>query len=278
MTELIWEQVEGDYPERNLRLDKLLSSDRAHAIFLGGYLSSPDNEREALIRLFLEEENYQGQRVNRLLEATFFEHPHIVRSFEAGTLAHGEFTFSYVVTERGDRPAYQSLDHDETLQFATQIMSALRYLHSKNLVYCVLSPETVLQTGGAWKLGDFSELRVTGNEDGYGTFSLAARVNTAPPEAAEGIISCAWDIWSLGQTLRSLTKKSGEPHMDHRNMDTNDGHSSPDPIRSFILACLNAQPSSRPSLDQLASILQPAEPAETRAASPSSLKARGSGA
>lgn len=270
MTELIWEQIEGYYPERNLRLRKLLSSDRAHAIFLGGYVNSRENEREVLVRLFLEDGNYPEQRVNRLLEATFFEHPHIVRSFEAGTFSHGEFTFSYAVTDRGDRPAARSLNEEEALEFASHIMSALRYLHSKNLVYCTLSPETVLKVGTEWKLGDFSELRVTGNEEGYGTLSLAARVDTTPPEAAEGIVSSAWDIWSLGQTLRSLIKKagrySGEPHTDWQDAGTDGRHASPDPLKSVILACLHVRPSSRPTLDQLASLLHSAELAEPRGA------------
>ncbi len=281
MTELIWEQIEGDYAERNLRLRKLLSSERGHAIFLGDYLHSLENEREVLVRLFLEDGNNPEQRLNRLLEATFFEHPHIVRSFEAGPLSHGEFTFSYAVTERGEAPAVQSLNEEEALEFTSQIISGLRYLHSKNLVYCMLSPQTVVKVGTDWKLGDFSELRLSGNDEGYGTLSLAARVDTTPPEAVEGIISSAWDVWSLGQTLRSLVKKgnkyTGDPQAERQDAGMDIGHPSPDPFRSVILACLNVNPSSRPSLDQLSSLLRSAELAAPRAGRLSLSKARGSG-
>ncbi|MFZ0591129.1 MAG: protein kinase [Bryobacteraceae bacterium] len=281
MTELIWEQIEGDYAERNLRLRKLLSSDRGHAIFLGDYLRSREDEREVLIRLFLEDGDNPEQRLNRLLEATFFEHPHIVRSFEAGLLSRGEFTFSYAVTEQGEAPAVQSLSEEEALAFTSQIISSLRYLHSKNLVYCMLSPQTVVKVGTDWKLGDFSELRVRGNDEGYGTLSLAARVDTTPPEAVEGIISSAWDIWSLGKTLRSLVKEgskhTGELQANRRDADTNGGHPSPDPFRSVILACLNVNPSSRPSLDQLSALLHSAETGTPRDERLSLWKARGSG-
>jgi serine/threonine protein kinase len=237
MSDLIWNQLEGDYPELNLRLRNVLSSDRAHATFLADYLKSRVDEREALVRLFLEDGNYPVQRVDRLLEATFFEHPHILRNFEAGTLSRSQFTFTYTVTERGDPPAGRFLDEREAVEFASQIISALRYLHSKNLVYCMLSPETVVKIGADWKLGDFSELRVTGHDDGYGTLSLAARVDTTPPEAVEGVISSAWDIWSFGQTLRRLLRR-----------ELTD-------FKSAVLACLNVNPSSRPSLDQLSSLL-----------------------
>jgi serine/threonine protein kinase len=276
MTELIWEQIEGEYPERNLRLRKILSSARVHATFVGEYLNSLETDREVLVWLFLEDGKNSEQRLNRFLEATFFEHPHILRNLEAGTISRGQFTFVYAVSERGDAPARRSLNEEEALNFASQIISALRYLHSKNLIHCMLSPESVVKIGTDWKLGDFSELRLSGKDEGYSTVSLASRVDTAPPEAVEGIVSPAWDVWSLGQTLRNLVKTKSEPRglPEHA---TNDEAPSPDSFRRVVLACLNVKPSSRPSLDQLSSLLRSSESVKPRVPWASLSKAHRSG-
>jgi hypothetical protein len=70
-------------------------------------------------------------------------------------------------------------------------------------------------------------------------------LDTSPPEAGEGVISPAWDVWSFGQTLWKVL----------------DGHRSntADPFKPVLLACLNFNPSSRPTLNQLSALVESAE-------------------
>jgi serine/threonine protein kinase len=244
MNERIWDELKDTSLKPSLDLKGLLFSDPNRAVFRGDYLDASENVREVDVRLFLEHGTGAGERVNRFLEAKYFEHAHILRYFEAGTLQRDERTVTYAATERADRLAAGSLGAEDALGFAEHVLAGLEYLHERDLVYCILSPDTVVPVGGDWKLSDFSQLRIADTDTTDEVRSLRETCDTCPPEAAEGVISPPWDVWSFGQTLRKVLT-------GHRaNMA---GH-----FRAVFLACLNINPSSRPSLSQVASLLKPA--------------------
>jgi serine/threonine protein kinase len=252
MSPRIWDELKPDrLLPLNVQLGELLVSDRNRAVFRADYLDATENLCEVLVWLFLENEEYPGERVNRFLEGMYLEHPHILGYINAGTLPCEEGTLTYAITERSDAWAGPSLSAEETLPFTEHVLSALEYLHARNLVYCVLSPGTVVRVGTDWKLSDLSQLRVAGTEISDEILWLAATLDTCPPEAAGGVISPAWDVWALGQTLQKLL--AGE----RANML--------DPFRQVVLACLNVNPSSRPTLIQLSGLLH-----TTRSATPQS--------
>jgi eukaryotic-like serine/threonine-protein kinase len=242
MSKPIWDQLTTDELQANIQLRELLFSDPKRAVFHADYLDGALNVRQVLVRFFVDDAAHQEERLSRFLEAKYFEHPNLLRYLETGTLVSNQGTLTYAVTEPGDRWASRSLNTEEALRFAQQVLSALEYLHSRNLVYCVLSPDTVTPVGDDWKLSDFSELRVESTGTSEETLSLSRRWDTCPPEAAEGLISPAWDVWAFGQTLRKvLTGYHANP---------------PGPFRALLLACLNIKPAFRPTLDQLSSLLE----------------------
>lgn len=236
----IWDELKVDRLAQNLQIRQFLVSDAKHAVFVANYADSAENVREVLVQVFLEDGQDSGERVNRFLEATYFQHPHILQYFKAGTLLSDRGTISYAITERADAWAAGHLGADEALIFAQHVLSSLGYLHARNLVYCVLSPDTVARVATHWKLADFSQLRTSGPDVSDEALSLAA-LDTSPPESLEGLISPAWDIWAFGQTLRKVLA-------DYKA-------NLPDPLRETVLACLHINPSSRPSLEQLSAIL-----------------------
>jgi serine/threonine protein kinase len=242
MNEPIWDELKAGTLPLNLQLRELLFSDPKQAVFRAHYQDHTESIRDVLVRLFLDDGRDARERVNRFLEATYFDHPHILRYIKAGTLVRAEGTIIYAVTGSADAWGSRALVAEEALPFAQNVLSGLEYLHARNLVYCVLSPDTVAPVGSDWKLSDFSQLQVAGAGERDEVLSLAATVETSPPEAAEGLISPAWDIWAFGQTLRRVLT-GYRPNM-------------PDPLRAVILACLNVNPSSRPTLSQLSTILQ----------------------
>jgi eukaryotic-like serine/threonine-protein kinase len=242
MSEPIWDQLTADELQVNIQLRELLFSDPKRAVFRADYLDAAANVRQVLVRFFVEDAAHQEERLSRFLEAKYFEHPNLLRYLETGTLVSNQGTLTYAVTEPGDPWASRTLDTEKAFRFAQQVLSALEYLHSRNLVYCVLSPDTVVPVGDDWKLSDFSELRVAGTDTSEGTLSLRRTCHTCPPEAAEGLISPAWDVWAFGQTLRKvLTDYHANP---------------PGPFRALLLACLNIKPAFRPTLGQLSSLLE----------------------
>jgi serine/threonine protein kinase len=248
MSEWVWDELKGSSLKPSLDLRELLFSDPNRAVFRADYLDANENLREVDVRLFLEDGSHPGERVNRFLEVTYFEHSNILRYFEADTLERHERRVTYAVTERADAVETRSLNAEEAFGFAKHVMAGLEYLHTRSLVYCILSPETVVPVGSDWKLSDFSQLRVAGSESTDETVALQTTWDTCPPEAAEGAISPPWDVWSFGQTLRKVLT----------------GHKAnmPDAFRAVLLACLHINPSFRPSLGQLSDLLETARPSK----------------
>ena len=242
VSESIWDQLTGVELQPNLQIRELLHSDRGRAVLRAHYLGSTEHSREVLVRVFVDNSRSSEERVSRFLEAKYFDHPHLLRYLETGTLATDQGILTYAVTETADAWVGRSLGPEEALRFAKHVLSGLEYLHSRNLVYCVLSPDSVLPVGTAWKLSDFSQLRIAGSDQGEETLSLRLTLDTCPPEAAEGFISPAWDVWAFGKTLDKVLAKT------RANV--------PDPFRGVLLACLNITPSSRPTLSQLSGLLQ----------------------
>ncbi len=241
MSEAIWDRLKDDGFGLNLQAGELVFSDPRRALLRAEVADSTGKLQEMVVRLFRDETN-QREIVNRFLEATYLEHPHLVRYIKAGALESDEGAIAYAVTEPNDVWGSRSLALAEAIEFAQHVISALEYLHARDLVYSVLSTETVVPVGSDWKLSDFSQLRVSGTDTSDEALSLAGRVDTCPPEAAEGHFSPAWDVWAFGQTLRSVLR-GYRAHML-------------EPFKSVILACLNVNPSARPSLSHLSGLLQ----------------------
>ena len=84
-------------------------------------------------------------------------------------------------------------------QLLEDVLAGLDWLHSQNLVYRNLNPETVVWADGRWKLADLSQVCPAG-------WSRAeeSEFPNAPPEAAAGQVLPAWDIWALGILLRDV--------------------------------------------------------------------------
>ncbi len=259
MSERIWDGLKGDKIAPNLQLRDLLFSDAKHAVFRADYTDAADGMREVQVQVFLDDARYAGERVNRFLEAKYFEDPHLLHYLGAGTLPREESTLSYAIIEGTDGWGSGSLAAGDVLSFARHVLSGLEYLHRRDLVYCVLSPETVVSVGAEWKLSDFSQLRVAGTDTSDEALSLARTLDTCPPEALEGEITPAWDVWSFGQTLRRVVENS-ETHLV-------------DPFRAVFLACVNINPSSRPSLSQISGLLEEKRGSSQRAAISSAAKA-----
>ena len=245
MSEAIWDELEANFLALRLHLGERVFSAPTQAVFQAEYADTAQNVRKVLVRVFRDDKRSSSERLNRLLEATYFEHSHLVRYIQAGTLQTDEDIITYAITERTDTWVARSLAAEQAVAFAKHVLSGLEYLHAKNLVYCVLCPRTVVPGGSDWKLSDFSQLRVAGVDMTDEVLSLAETLDTSPPEAAEGVISPAWDVWSFGQTLWKVI----------------DGHRSntADPFKAVLLACLNFNPSLRPTLNQLSALLESAE-------------------
>jgi len=141
---------------------------------------------------------------SRYSEAMFLQHPNLLRIFDTGCICSGGQWLHFAVTEPLEQPLTDVRDPITPAAWTRDVSAGLAYLHENNLVYCALSTASIWRAGGTWKLGDFGELRTPGGDyDATETRRLMLRRDlSVPPEAWEGIVTPAWDAWSLGTLLR----------------------------------------------------------------------------
>ena len=178
-------------------------------------------------------------------------HPHLLPLFEAGWCELDGLHYLYAVMEYADQNLAQLLAHramteDEAREMLVPTLSALAFLHEKNLVQNQLKPSNILVVGDQLKLAS----------DTIHPFGAAVeRINATsvydPPEARDGICSTASDIWALGVTLFEALTRSHPPGVhDGRGSVMLPPDVSP-AFREMIARCLSRKAYDRPKVADL---------------------------
>lgn len=190
----------------------------------------------------------------RFMEARFLEHPNLLGVREAGRAVSEGWEFAYAATEFSSEPlqAQDRVSPERMTAICRDLLGALEYLHSENLIYCALREETVWSAGNSWKLGDFHQLRLSGKAKTAETRALMGRMPEIPPEAFEGAVTPAWDVWSLGVTISKVLRHGST---DRRPTPL------PEPFEEIVNRCLDSDPGSRITLAEIRYLLDSEAPA-----------------
>ncbi|MGI8743085.1 MAG: protein kinase domain-containing protein [Bryobacteraceae bacterium] len=271
MSTFSWEGLLGSTVPDGFVLKRLIQETPHFALF-NAHAASDSQQPEALVELVIPQEEPKTI-INRFLEASYIKHPNLAGISSAGMLP--EHGLVYAVAEPVDHTltqfiAQRPLPEDDALELVEQIVSALAFIHSENLVFCNLRPESVWRTAMDWKLGDFSQLRVIGRGDSRQLRATLARRPDLPPEVYDGVVSTAWDIWSLGVLLRRILAAQpvhvegavSTPRNRLRNADL------PAPFDTITRDCLHPDPESRISLDEIRARLRESGRAKSPAGRP----------
>jgi serine/threonine-protein kinase PknG len=89
----------------------------------------------------------------------------------------------------------------QVIAYGLEILPAIGYLHSINMLYCDLKPDNVIQSGEQLKLIDLGAVRQTDDYESPLFFTLGY---SAPELATEGA-SIASDVYTVGRTLAVLS-------------------------------------------------------------------------
>ncbi len=191
-------------------------------------------------------------------------HPGIVRCFGADL----DGPRPYLVLEFLDGPRlstllrrYGPLTHEQLVPLATELGSALAYLHHEGLVHLDVKPQNLIM-GAPPRLIDLSIARPISESDRL-TGPLGTEAYMAPEQCDVGLlptIGPATDVWGLGATLYEAAN-------GHRPFPRRDGPGAPYPqlscapapfhprvpavLRAAIAACLATDPRDRPTLGEL---------------------------
>jgi serine/threonine protein kinase len=187
------------------------------------------------------------RREGRLLLS--LSHPHIVRAYELRERPDPVVvlesltgaTVGHLIESRG------RLSAADVAWLGIQLCSAVGYLHRRGILHLDVKPSNVVADNGAAKLLDLSVARPPG--------PARKRVGTvpymAPEQLARGELTAATDVWGIGTTLHEAA--TGK-------LVNGTTHGPRGRLGRAVTACLDVSPGGRPSVRELAELLEAVAP------------------
>jgi TonB family protein len=257
MTEIeIWTKWESQIVNGLFPLRRFLGRSNHSVVFLTEFRAQ--NLSKAAIKLVPADPALDEAQLSRWQRMAALSHPHLVRILDSGRCKLGGHPFLFVVMEYAEQTLAQILPHrpltpDEVREMLIPTLGALAYLHRKNLVQGQLKPTNFLVVNDQLKLAS-DTIRPAGDP---ATVSVKPSVYDAP-EAKNGAIEAAGDVWGLGITLvEALTQ----------NPAASLGESS-DALTGAVRRCLSPNPAARPSIFDLQAQFSPVSAPAPAPASP----------
>ncbi len=208
------------------------------------------------------------QQLGELIAAANLEHEHLIRSYSAGECRILNTEMLYLAMELAESSLDRRFEQGnfkspEIRQILLEVVSALAYLHGQRQVHRDLKPANILCAKNRWKLSDFGLVKRLDSRSYAQTANPIGTIAYMPPEAFEGNISVAWDMWSLGIMLvqmvtNRLPYQFNEPtHLLKRVMNCElNLPTLPDEFKPIILGCLQQNRQRRWTANQVLSALQ----------------------
>ena len=201
--------------------------------------------------------------------AATLSHPHLIRLLDSGRCQLGGHNFLFVVMDHAEQNLAQilpgrPLTSDEVRDLLPATLDALAYLHGKNLVQGGLKPSNFLVVDDLLKLAS-DTIRPAGER----TPSTAKPSLYDPPEAKNGRMSTAGDLWGLGITLIEALTQTPPAWSRERSESVSLPANLAVEFVDTVQRCLNRDPGQRPAIPELVAQFTQAPPAPpASAASP----------
>lgn len=266
MSEL-WKRWEGQVVNGEFPLLRYLGAAEHSAVFLTERRGGAPHK--AAIKLVRGDVDGADAELRRWQQYSDLNHPHLVRSFESGRCELDGVQFLFLVMEAAEEDLSQvlperALTAEEARQLLPPVLDALGFIHGKGLVHGRLRPSNILADGDQVKVSADS-LRASGEAvaaprgvmDGY-----------YPPEALNGQLTAASDVWSLAITLvEVLTQR--RPTWDPENPTAPPVPAGvPEPFAEIARRSLKVDPQQRWTVEEISAALQGKPPTKAVPASP----------
>jgi TonB family protein len=249
-----WTKWEGLIIDRVFPLRRYLGKSSHSVVFLTEHTAHdlPD----AAIKLIPADPAMEEAQLSRWRIAAALSHPHLIRIFDSGRCRLGGHPFLFVVMEYAEQTLAQILPHraltsDEVREMLLPTLDALAFLHGKNLVHGQLKPPNVLVVDDRVKLSN-DNVRPAGD-------SSAATAEPSlydSPEAKDGRISAAGDIWAIGATIVEALTQSPPAWPDERREIVSWPATLPSAFVSIVRRCLSRHPAGRPTITDLKALIK----------------------
>ena len=237
-------------------LEKLLGAGGFGGVFLATEVVRDQAVRQLAVKIIPDSSDEQ---LSELITASTLEHDHLVRSYSAGECNILNTPMLYLAMELADGSLEAQLNQGklspETIrQVLQQTALGLKYLHQQKRVHRDLKPGNILLIKDRYKVSDFGLVRRLGAETYAKTVNPIGTIAYMPPEAFEGKIATAWDIWSLGiMAVQMITGKL--PYEFEGTTQQLQLPSIPKEYEALVSGCLNPEWRDRWTVDEVVDYL-----------------------
>lgn len=261
-----WSQFEGQLVDGTYPLRRFLGASGHSAVFLTE--TRAEEFLNAAIKLIPAEGCAAEVQLAQWQTAQSLVHPNLLRLLNCGRCELGGTAFLYVVMEYADETLSQilpirALDPEEVRELLNPTLQALSYLHRQNLVHGQLRPSNFLVVNDTLKLAS-DTIR------GIGQPAARPKPQTLydAPEAVDGRIAAAGDIWGLGITMVEALTQYPPATMEERADVVSLPASVPPTFVYVVRQCLNRNPANRPTVADLEGQVSRAAAAASAAPAP----------
>ena len=244
-----WSQFEGQLVDGVHPLRRFLGASGHSAVFLTE--TRAEEFLNAAIKLIPAEGCAAEVQLAQWQTAQSLTHPNLLRLLNCGRCELGGTAFLYVVMEYADETLSQilpirALDPEEVRELLKPTLQALSYLHRQNLVHGQLRPSNFLVVNDTLKLAS-DTIR------GIGQPAARPKPQTLydAPEAVDGRIAAAGDIWGLGITMVEALTQYPPATVEERSDVVSLPASVPPTFVYVVRQCLNRNPADRPTVADL---------------------------
>jgi formylglycine-generating enzyme required for sulfatase activity len=281
--EPLWRMLEGQVIRDQYHLQQLLGAGT-----YGGVFRTDEVVRDTCLRslatklISLQNPDQIAAQLQELQVALNLDHPNLLRCYGAGEAVLRENAFLYLLMELAEGTLQRYLTEQKTLSpeelapIVRDVAAGLACLHGSQQLHLDIKPANILKVGDAkgtakaarWKIGDYGLVRSLNPSYSHdvtrGSYGTPLYV---PPESYQGILSPAWDIWSLGimavilltgqypiryQTEAELSDKIRTGQFDNMQWD-----SFPPLWQTLIRGCLQVNRGDRWTAEQVLEALSP---------------------
>ncbi len=247
-----WEQWHGEIIGGEYRLRQYLGGSDHSAVFLAERGGEPQPVALKFVPAVAATADAQiarwelGKKLN---------HTDLVRILGTGRCQLGNSPFLYVVTERADENLSQilpqrALTARETTDMLRPVLDALGYLHKNGFAHGHMAPSNIMAIGEQIKL----------SSDTASTTGQPVDPSLASPDLPEGEragVSKTADVWSLGATLVEVLTQRRTAWEETAHGEPLFREKLPEPFREIAKRCLHRDPSRRPTVDEIQTLIDP---------------------